>query len=334
VDPVAVLASFSRTLLEDFEMANECSFAPNARNLMRMLGRQGKLMTDLSKEVLTMRLRMKDFESDMKEDMKNQFTGVVKVVETNNSLIQEDHVRLKEQAVLLFNEVGYLRLKCKAINSPKGKRKADYSFDLRSPEQEPSSAGAKRPRPLDFGESAESAPCGTQTTTNNIVHCTASQTVNVGTTSTSKTTNSTVTQPTAPPRTTLYAKKVACQKGLGSVTQWLIDCHHGKFFLKGEPYHKNKRNVPNSCIDVRWAHWNVAQLCWYVTTRDERAYLAAKYLDQTKESIQSYHALSAKMMNQMWLFEGDDPDIQRTVQAKSRGAGCRSGVQALGSRLK
>ena len=99
VCPVAVLASWSRDLLEAFDLANECSFSPNAKNLMRMLERQGKLAIELNKEVKTLRHRLDDFESDVKEDLKAQSAGVVKVVETNNSLMQEDHVRLKQQVL-------------------------------------------------------------------------------------------------------------------------------------------------------------------------------------------------------------------------------------------
>jgi hypothetical protein len=333
VCPVSVLASWSRDLLEAFETTNECSFAPNAKNLMRMLERQGKLVTDLTKEVKTLRHRIDDFESDVKGDLKAQSAGVVKVVETNNSLMQEDHARLKQQAVAMFNEVAYLRQKCAVLASPKGKRKAGATFDLCSPEEEPSSAAASapsKPRGLKFGKAEEEAPCGKPCQITN-VHCEASEVVNVGNT------NVTVTHPNVhlPPPTTLRSKALLCQKAKTSLTQWQIDCHSMKFFRRGNAYHLNKRPVPNSCLEDKWAHWNVAQLCWFVTTSVERDVLAEKFPDKlTKASMKFYHDLSGKMMDQMWLFEGEDPVAKRALQGKSRGAGCTASVQALGGRLR
>jgi hypothetical protein len=333
---VAVLASWSRDLLEAFETTNECSFAPNAKNLMRMLERQGKLVTDLTKEVKTLRHRIDDFESDVKSDLKAQSAGVVKVVETNNSLMQEDHARLKQQAVSMFNEVAYLRQKCAVLASPKGKRKAGDTFDLCSPDQDPSSAAASvsappKPRGLKFGKAEEEAPCGKPCQITN-VHCESSEVVNVGNT------NVTVTHPTVnlPPPTTLRSKaKRPCQKAKSNLTQWQIDCHSMNFFRSGKAYHLNKRPVPNSCLEEKWSHWNVAQLCWYVTTREERDVLGGKYSHNlTKATMNFYHGVTAKMMDQMWLFEGEDPATKRALQEKSRGAGCSFSVEAVGKRLR
>ena len=116
----------------------------------------------------------------------------------------------------------------------------------------------------------------------------------------------------------------------------LSELHRAKWYQGTGTFYDGVRKCPSSCKSQPSKFRYVMQMLEFVCTPSERSRLLKKVGPNhpTSDDIAFYDMLRTKCMDQMWIFEGKDPEVERVAQQNTRGCNVKPTVSALAIRIK
>jgi len=125
---------------------------------------------------------------------------------------------------------------------------------------------------------------------------------------------------------------------VGYTLATLLEDYHRLGFLKERmhPFSKSAKGCPATVSS------NNKTLAFYclefmdqVMDAEDIAFLRGNYTDFTSQSrTQFYNKVQAKAMDELWLWEGKDPDIERAQVGKTASAKPKPNITGFGTRVK
>ena len=124
-------------------------------------------------------------------------------------------------------------------------------------------------------------------------------------------------------------------KGKVLIGDVLSDLHSMDFFSCGD---YTKKGVHSSCSQEKWIFKVLMDLLQFVLKKKEYVDLAA-FLKSSQPEVdnkvnEKYHRIVRALMDQVYLFEGKDPDVERQLSKKKSGCTVKATVIAVAKRIQ